>query len=89
MSEKLDASWERRKRVADEWNKRMANGEIHPSILKRILWDLQACTPSKKYRKLGGTYGARRAALEKRWRMGDKVSECRRKSRRGKGGKRR
>lgn len=71
MSERLDASWERRKQTADEWNRRMANGEIHPSFLRRSLWELQACTPSSKYRKLGGTTGTRRAALEKRWREVD------------------
>ena len=71
MSEKLDASWERRKQTADDWNRRMAKGEIHPSLLRRLLWYMQACAPSPKYLALGSTIGARRAALEQRWREFD------------------
>ncbi|EPQ52646.1 ABC protein [Gloeophyllum trabeum ATCC 11539] len=38
LSEKLDASWDRRVREAEEWNARMDRGEIHPSFWLRMSW---------------------------------------------------
>ena len=73
LSAKLDESWARRRVAAEDWNRRLANGEILPGLLKRILWELQACMPMAEYRKLGGSVKERRAALEKRWREVDGV----------------
>lgn len=42
LSEQLDAAWARRAEAANEWNIKLASGELKPGILKRILWQIQA-----------------------------------------------
>ena len=64
LGAKLDEAWARRVQAADEWNARLAKGDIKPSLIKRAKWSIQA---------LGGqgSYRERRAALESRWREVD------------------
>ena len=59
LGAQLDAAWERRVNAANEWNERLANGEIKPSIYKRAKWSAQALRGK-------GSYRERRAALEAR-----------------------
>lgn len=60
LSDKLEASWTYRTRVADEWNVRLASGEIRPSLLKRTGWNLRSLAHVTEYSKM-------RAQLEKQW----------------------
>ncbi|KAJ3773608.1 ABC protein [Lentinula raphanica] len=66
LSEQLDAAWSRRVQAADEWNLKLATGELQPGIFKRASWNIQAAL------QLGSISGknrkARRAQLESRWR---------------------
>lgn len=67
LSGKLDASWERRVREADEWNARLAAGDVRPGWFKRLKWSVKAIRSGKS----GVTYSERRAALETHWREKD------------------
>ncbi|KAJ3872779.1 ABC protein [Lentinula edodes] len=59
LSEQLDAAWARRAEAANEWNIKLASGELKPGILKRILWQIQATL------KLGSIVkGSRRERIE-------------------------
>ncbi|CDO74908.1 hypothetical protein BN946_scf184988.g15 [Trametes cinnabarina] len=60
LSAQLDAAWERRVQAANEWNARLAKGEIKPSLIKRAKWSVQALRGP-------GTYRERRAALQTHW----------------------
>ncbi|TBU32613.1 P-loop containing nucleoside triphosphate hydrolase protein [Dichomitus squalens] len=64
LGQQLDEAWARRVQAAKEWNARLDNGEIRPSVFKRIKWSLQALRGK-------GTYAERRAALETHWREVD------------------
>ncbi|EIW57395.1 ABC protein [Trametes versicolor FP-101664 SS1] len=61
LGDKLDQAWARRVKAANEWNARLAAGDIKPSLYKRAKWSAQALRGS-------GTYGERRIALEEQWR---------------------
>ncbi|KAH8112628.1 ABC protein [Phellopilus nigrolimitatus] len=69
LSDKLDNAWARRTCVAEDWNRRLASGEIHPNIFKRVKWAVQASLPGPT------AFGERRAALEKEWREISGVKE--------------
>lgn len=62
LGDKLDQAWARRVKAANEWNARLAAGDIKPSLYKRTKWSAQAL------RGKGTTYGERRIALEEQWR---------------------
>ncbi|KAI0370390.1 ABC protein [Pilatotrama ljubarskyi] len=64
LGAKLDAAWARRVQDAKEWNARLANGEVKPSVFKRAKWSVQALRGQ-------GTYRERREALEDHWREVD------------------
>ncbi|KAI0661576.1 ABC protein [Cubamyces menziesii] len=64
LGAKLDEAWARRVQAADEWNARLAKGDIKPSLIKRAKWSIQALRGQ-------GSYSERRAALESRWREVD------------------
>ncbi|KAI5119967.1 hypothetical protein M0805_004347 [Coniferiporia weirii] len=70
LSGKLDAAWARRKQAAEDWNIRLVRGDIHPSVLRRAKWTIQACIPES--RGAGSTatmsFAERRVALERQWR---------------------
>ncbi|ETW82987.1 ABC transporter [Heterobasidion irregulare TC 32-1] len=61
LSEKLDQAWFRRMQEANEWNARLATGEINASLLKRSLWNARALASGRGRQK-------RRASLEAGWR---------------------
>lgn len=61
LGDKLDQAWARRVKAANEWNARLAAGDIKPSLYKRAKWSAQALRGS-------GTYGERRITLEEQWR---------------------
>ncbi|KAI0360038.1 ABC protein [Trametes cingulata] len=69
LGAKLDAAWARRVQEAKEWNARLANGEIKPSVFKRAKWSVQALRGQ-------GTYRERREALENQWREVDGVKQA-------------
>ena len=69
MAEKLEAAWTRRTNVAAEWNHKLDKGEIHPSALQRLLWDIRAFDAIKTGdTSRVQTYRKRRMALEEHWR---------------------
>ena len=69
LGQQLDEAWARRVQEAKEWNARLENGEIRPSIFKRAKWSVQALRGE-------GTYSERRAALETHWREVDGRKEA-------------
>ena len=42
LSSKLDESWARRKKTADEWNARLDAGEIRPRSSRRLWWRIRS-----------------------------------------------
>ena len=73
LSSKLDEAWARRVEAADDWNRRLANGEVHANIMKRAAWSIRACFPSSGIP--GESYAVRRNALEREWREKSGVAE--------------
>ncbi|KZT29601.1 ABC protein [Neolentinus lepideus HHB14362 ss-1] len=68
LSDKLDESWDRRVREVEEWNERLAGGEIQPSVWLRLKWWWGGIWGLVRRR------GERRMSLEereKRWREVD------------------
>ncbi|KAJ3794573.1 ABC protein [Lentinula aff. detonsa] len=69
LSQQLDAAWSRRVQAANEWNIKLASGELKPGTFKRASWHIQATL------KCGSIVGAnrkeRRKELERRWREFD------------------
>ncbi|KAL5504423.1 hypothetical protein ACEPAH_8498 [Sanghuangporus vaninii] len=74
LSAKLDEAWSRRVHAAEEWNRRLSNGEVRASIFKRASWNIRALLPSSKAK--GKSYSERRAAFEERWRESSGVAEA-------------
>ena len=64
LGAQLDEAWARRVKAANEWNTRLADGEIKPSLYNRTKWAVQALRGK-------GSYRERRAALETHWREVD------------------
>ena len=62
LGAQLDAAWTRRVAAANDWNTRLASGEIAPSVFQRAKWSMKAL------RGWQGSYAERRAALETGWR---------------------
>ena len=67
LGAKLDAAWTRRVAEAEEWNARLARGEIKPSLLKRAKWLVLS---------VGKGGSSHREQLEKRWRSHDGRKEA-------------
>ena len=42
LSGVLDRSWDRRVKEAEEWNKKLLDGEIHPSLFRKMGWVAKA-----------------------------------------------
>ncbi|OCB92268.1 ABC protein [Sanghuangporus baumii] len=74
LSAKLDEAWSRRVHAAEEWNRRLSNGEVRANIFKRASWNIRALLPSSKAK--GKSYSERRAAFEERWRESSGVAEA-------------
>lgn len=70
LGDKLDAAWARRVAAAQDWNARLARGEITPSLTQRAKWCLQAVRQGRS------GYGERRRELEARWREKDGLREA-------------
>ncbi|KAI6122204.1 ABC protein, partial [Pisolithus croceorrhizus] len=66
LAEKLEAAWKRRIEAAADWNNRLDRGEIHASIVKRLIWTIRAITSERGPQQR--TYSERRARLEQHWR---------------------
>lgn len=49
LSDNLDAAWERRTKEAEEWNKKLEAGEVHPSFWQRTKWTFKALRHPLKY----------------------------------------
>ena len=69
LSDKLDAAWAARVEAAEEWNTRLANGEIHPGFFLRMRWFFIALMAFTGY-------SARRQELEENWRTKDGLKEA-------------
>ncbi|KAF9048460.1 ABC protein [Panaeolus papilionaceus] len=61
LSAKFDSSWEKRNLAANEWNKRLDRGDIHPSFLQRTVWVFKSLRSLNKY-------SDEQVRLEKEWR---------------------
>ncbi|EEB97732.1 hypothetical protein MPER_02886, partial [Moniliophthora perniciosa FA553] len=48
IGDQILESWERRSKVADEWNQRLANGEISPGVWRRVWWTLRRAKDGEK-----------------------------------------
>lgn len=64
LSETLDASWSRRVAEAKDWNVRLEDGTIKPSVLKRANWSIRALFARRPYYEQVRLY-------EERWRKVD------------------
>ncbi|KAH7909505.1 ABC protein [Hygrophoropsis aurantiaca] len=69
MASKLEAAWARRVKVAAEWNERLENGQINPSLYKRTIWAIRCL--SSQGEKGGSTWSTRREIMERHWREVD------------------
>ncbi|KAI0956120.1 hypothetical protein AcV7_006609 [Taiwanofungus camphoratus] len=69
LGAKLDDAWARRVKGAEDWNARLANGEIRPGFCTRAKWFLKAL-------RSGWHFSEKRAALEQQWRETDGRKEA-------------
>nr|CAD98883.1 ABC protein [Phanerodontia chrysosporium] len=68
LGAKLDAAWDRRVKEADDWNRRLDAGEIHPPWYLRMKWFFIALFFwNHGPWKAGAGFRQRRAALEHHW----------------------
>ncbi|KAL6299258.1 P-loop containing nucleoside triphosphate hydrolase protein [Sparassis latifolia] len=63
LGEKLDVAWARRLQAANEWNTKLAHGDLRPGLMNLLRWNIQAF--------LSGHYTKRREELEQHWRYVD------------------
>ena len=77
LSDKLDASWDKRVKDAEEWNRRLDAGEISPSWYLRMKWFFIALLVwGKGPWEQGSNFSERRAALCRHWRAVDGRKEA-------------
>ena len=69
LGAKLDAAWDARVKAAEDWNKRLANGEIKPGVLLKTKWFFRAL-------RSGTNYKTRRQDIEETWRTKDGRKEA-------------
>ena len=69
LGARFDEAWAARVQAAEDWNTRLAAGEIKPGILKRAKWSILTLRPGGK--ESPSNYSERRAALEAHWREVD------------------
>ncbi|KAG1748434.1 ABC protein [Suillus paluster] len=74
LAAKLEAAWQRRVKAAADWNARLENGELRPSLFKRTGWALRAICC--KGQMQGTTWSERRAAFRKHWRESEGRKEA-------------
>ncbi|KAF9490797.1 ABC protein [Pleurotus eryngii] len=68
ISDRLDAAWARRVEEANTWNKGIACGDIHPSLIRRLTWVLRSLPK-------GTRYSQHKASLLERWRKADGLKQ--------------
>ncbi|KZP03122.1 hypothetical protein FIBSPDRAFT_1055460 [Athelia psychrophila] len=61
LSMTLDDAWASRERAAEEWNARLASGDVRPGAARRAWWAARALRGA-------GSYAQRRAGIEQAWR---------------------
>ena len=66
LSAKLDEAWSRRVREAEQWNQRLANGEVQANLFKRASWNFRALLPASG--TVGKSFLEHRTTFEKQWR---------------------
>ncbi|KAG2037724.1 hypothetical protein BDR03DRAFT_1091732 [Suillus americanus] len=74
LAAKLEAAWQRRVKVAADWNARFESGEIRPSLFKRAVWAMRAI--SRNGQKQGATWSERCAAFQNHWRESEGRKEA-------------
>ncbi|KAG0705755.1 ABC protein [Suillus ampliporus] len=74
LAAKLEAAWQRRVKAAADWNARLENGELRPSLLNRTGWALRAIPSNGQ--KQGATSSERRETFQKRWRESEGRKEA-------------
>lgn len=68
LSDKLDESWAQRTKDAEDWNRRLASGEIQPTVLQKAEWAARSMFPDSKRFKKDQDFRARFSYLEAEWR---------------------
>ena len=69
LAEKLEAAWTWRINIAAEWNDKLDRGEVHPSALRCLLWDIHAFGVIKTGNTgQVQTYKKQHMELEEHWR---------------------
>ncbi|KAG6332161.1 hypothetical protein ID866_6927 [Astraeus odoratus] len=76
LSEKFEVAWSKRVKSAEEWNAKLASGEIRPSVMQRLVWILRAIPSEKNQKSEAQTYSERLVALEQRWKEIDGLKEA-------------
>ena len=75
LSAKLDEAWARRTKEAQNWNERLANGEIHPSLFMRSKWAVKSVLPVKNKSAQQLSYSERTTFFENQWRTSTGLKE--------------
>jgi hypothetical protein len=70
IADKINASFDRRQKVAEEYNQRLANGEVRPGVWRNVVWTMKGNRDErlKKWREVDGR---KRASLT--WAINDSV----------------
>ncbi|KAG6898212.1 hypothetical protein C0992_003324 [Termitomyces sp. T32_za158] len=71
IAEKINASFDRRNKQAQEYNARLENGEIHPSLWRTVIWTLSG---SRKEKELKWREGDGKTKASLIWAMNDSVA---------------
>lgn len=51
LSAKLDESWQKRKRAAEEWNEALRRGEIEPTLFRKFIWCLRSLVNGSEFQE--------------------------------------
>ncbi|KAG5721936.1 ABC transporter C family member 2 [Termitomyces sp. T112] len=71
IAEKINASFDRRNKQAQEYNARLENGDIRPSLWRTVIWTLSG-SRSEREKRWRGVDGKRRASLI--WALNDSIA---------------
>ena len=71
IADKITESFERRVKIANEYNENLANGEIKPSLIKALWWTLRGNREAKE-KKWRDETGRKKASIV--WAMNDSVA---------------
>jgi hypothetical protein len=70
IADKINASFDRRQKQAEEYNKQLANGEVRPGLWRNIVWTVKGHKKERE-RKWREIDGRRKASLT--WAINDSV----------------